>query len=96
MEVADDGPFAAFEAEDFLYDLNVDDPVYEGDEVAGVDAMPESADHDCIELSHGLLFLFSFLIFVVLGVVNIFIDVSSEGPLNTNVPVVNFYLHVGL
>lgn len=50
VEVADDGAFAAFESEDFLDDLNEDDPVNERNEVARVDAMPESTDHDCIKL----------------------------------------------
>ncbi len=93
-EVADRGPFAAFEPIYFLDDLDEDDPVKEGDEVARIDAVPQGTHHDRVDLSLRLFFFTNLLVFVVVGVVDIFIDILPESPLHADVPVVHLDLHV--
>lgn len=68
----------------------------EGNEVAGVKSMPEGTDNHGVELCLRLPLLSLLLVRVVFWVVEVLIDVSSQGPLHADVPVVDLYLHVWL
>ena len=79
-----------------MCDLNVDNPVEEGNKVARIEAMPPCTDKNSINLSLSLLlFAFPFLR-VVFGIIYVLVYVFSERPLHTNVPVVNFDFHGGV
>lgn len=82
---------------DLLRDAQIDHPVEEGDEVAGVETVPQSACHDGVELGLGLnLFAGLFVLEVGVGVVDGVIDVALEGDLDGDVPALDLDLDAGV
>ena len=88
--------FSFFLSVKLVCNLNELNPVKEGDKVSWINSMPECTYQDCVKLSLYLHFLSLFLVCIFLGLVNVFIDVSFQSPLDTYVPVINFDFEVGL
>jgi hypothetical protein len=88
--------YSALLTVELIRDLNEKNPVEERNEVAGVEPMPEGTRHDCDDLGSGLHFSSFPFVCILLGVVDVFVDISFEGPLNADVPVVNFHFEVWL
>lgn len=81
---------------ELISDLNEENPVEERNEVAGVEPMPEGTRHDCYDLGPELHFSSFPFVCILLGVVDVFVDISLEGPLDADIPVVNFHFEVRL
>ena len=96
METMNDWSNSSFLPVDLINSLNEENPMEEWNEVSWIDSMPESTGHDCDHLCSCLYFSSFLLVSDLFGIVNVFIDVSFEGPLNTDVPMINFYFKVRL